>query len=108
MNRQVSLWLAFALALCLAGCATIPQTFDQAVAHANGQITGVAKSAAQLVTAGAISPERGKEISDDLKEASRTIDRAEAAYAIGDITTADGLLRAANAILLELAKEVNP
>lgn len=115
-RRFLALCLMFLMmagaGVMLQGCAgsglISPTTFNQSVAYADNEIAAVARSTQEQLQAGIITVDQAEKISGHLKEAAENVDQAKRLYRLGDLRTAEGMLNAANQILLELAKKGNP
>lgn len=104
--------LAFVLAiatpvfLSVAGCQslgmTAPQSYDQRVAYARGQLTGFVNATAAAVENGQLPKEDGVRVLDLAKNARAVLEAGDAAQAAGDISTAEGRLALAIGILQQL------
>lgn len=106
MIRARTTELAFLTAVCLVlvACAGLapPRGFQDSLAYAHGAHTAVLEGAAASVTAGDLSPEDGEAILEVADQARALLDAARAAYALGDIETAEGRLALSTELLRQL------
>jgi hypothetical protein len=103
MNPKLYPLLAV-VALLLGACAglTQPQTFEQRLAYAYGSHTAVQEAAASSLDAGALHSSDAESLLDVADRARTLLDAARTAYRAGDVSTAEGRLELATALLTEL------
>ena len=94
--------LVLILAAFLTACATPVTTPRQGVAACYSSVAGVANTAADLDARGQLSPDTKAKIRNAAGEALLACDAAKAALAAGDVTQANGALKAAESILLTI------
>lgn len=98
---------AFTLAVALAGCASLgivsPQSLDESLAVAEGQVSGLEQSAAQALAQGTIKPVDAQKVLSLGDQAVAAITAAKAAETAGDATTAQGKLALATSLLAKLS-----
>lgn len=90
------------LALFLAACTTTVSTPRQGVAACYSAVSATANSAADLDARGQLSPANKAKVRDAATQALAMCDAAKAAISAGDVTKADGALKAAEALLLSV------
>lgn len=104
--------LAFLLALsvpivgALAGCESLglaaPQSYDQRVAYARGELTGLVNATAAAVEKGQLPKDDGARVLELAKQARTVLEAADTAQAAGDVSTAEGRLSLAIGILQQV------
>lgn len=94
--------LAVVAACAQVGVAT-PQSLDEGLAYAQGQVSAAEQSAAQAVASGALKPALAQQALALGDQATAAIQAAREAEAGGDISTAQGKLALATSILNQLA-----
>lgn len=104
--------LAFLLAVsvatfgALAGCESLglaaPQSYDQRVAYARGQLTGFVNATAAAVEKGQLAKDDGVRVLELAKQARSVLEAADVAQAAGDVSTAEGRLSLAIGILQQV------
>lgn len=105
---MLALLLAFAIpaTLSLHGCATFglapASSFDQRLAYSYGTHTAVLTATTQSLEAGEISSEDATRVLKVADQARDALDAARLAAGAGDVTTAEGRLQLAVALLSEL------
>ena len=90
------------VATFVAACATPVSTPRQGVAACYGSVSAAANSAADLDARGQLSPASKAKVKDAATQALAACDAAKVAIAAGDIKTADGALKASEALLLTI------
>lgn len=100
-------YTVYAFLLCLlTACATLglpaPQSLEERIAYANGNVTGLVNSTTNLLNAKRIKVEDAKYVSTVAKESAALLDAAEDAATAGDAVTAEGRLRLAQSVLTSL------
>lgn len=101
--------LTLLVALALAACGSQPihpekpqtpqQTAQQALDETNAAITAAASTLIQAYKDGAVSDANLKEWRQTLNEAAEAADKAQALLNVGDLSTAQGKIKAAQALL---------
>lgn len=90
------------------GCAQIglaqPASFDQRLAYAVSQNAAVRDAAASALEAGDIAVDDAKRVLKITDEVRTALDAARMASGTGDVSTAEGRLQLATALLVELQK----
>ena len=93
------LYLVVVLGACTALGLSTPQTFNQKLVYAYGSVTSVRMTAKDLLNKGSITVEEAKDAQAKAEVIRQTLDAARAARSIGDVTTAEGKLAAAQGAL---------
>lgn len=98
--------LACSLLLLLAGCASLglapASSFSDRLAYSYGTHSAVLVTATQSLEAGEISSEDASRVLKVADEARTALDAARVASGAGDVTTAEGRLQLATALLTNL------
>jgi len=94
--------LVIAVALALSACTTTVSTPRQGVAACYSGVTATANTAADLDARGKLTAEQKERVKKAASEALFACDTAKAAIASGDLSKADGQLKAAETILLTI------
>jgi hypothetical protein len=108
MQRKYLVWehkyLVWALLLLLAGCASLvkPVSVRQSIAYTEGALTATYQSIGQLKAEGRISAEKRNELVAQADKVGDALDASRLALGVGDISTAEGKLQAARAVLVTL------
>lgn len=101
----MKLVLILVLAL-LAGCAATgtvaPQSLDEGLAYAEGQVTALETSAAQAVSAGTLKPADAAKLLPLADQATAAINAAKLSESVGDTLIAQGKLALATSLLSQL------
>jgi uncharacterized membrane protein len=98
-----ALILAVVLAVGLAGCAgTQVKTPDQGVLACYASVNAMAGTAVDLKNRGKLTKEQQQQAFDIGNQALAACDAARAALGQGDMSTAEGKLKIANSILLQV------
>jgi len=97
MRKSVLIIAAFA-----AGCATTVSTPRQSVAACYSSVTVAANTAADLDARGQLSADKKAKVKELATQALASCDAAKSASMAGDVTKADGALKAAESILLSI------
>ncbi len=99
MRQLAHLWIVLVL---LAGCAgaIAPKNVEQGLFHATGQVTAAYRTVADLAARKQIDAETRARLIGQIDLADAAIQAGRMAVVAGDITTAQGRLNAALALLL--------
>lgn len=112
MRKANPVFLYTLLAILVAGCQTLglekPKTFNERAEYVTSSVSAVVKAATTGVSAGTVSVADAESISKSGKEVYAALKLATDAYGVGDISTAEGRLRAAEALLRQLQARVKP
>lgn len=103
MRARHRLWL-LALALCLAGCITSPQTPAQSLAYIDSQFTGLVSAAADMRDAGLLRPAHEARLDVAFKRADQALDSAWMAMGQGRPASVTRYLRVLNALMLKITR----
>lgn len=100
--------LAIVVAVLLSGCASLglapATTFDERLAYAVSQNAAVRTAAANSLNAGDIQVDDARRVLKITDEVRTSLDAARLAFSAGDVSTAEGRLQLATAVLVELQK----
>jgi hypothetical protein len=105
MIRAAVIFFVAAFAIWLGGCGTVaaPQSLDEGLGYAEGQVSALEQSAAAAVQAGTLTPADAQTGLGYADQVVAAIQAARAAEAGGDTTTAAGKLALATSLLTQLA-----
>jgi hypothetical protein len=104
MRQLQSLWAIFLMVFFLVGCAglTQPQSLEDKVYWAQGQVTAAYDSIADLAEQGRVTKKQGEDLLAKTNVANEAVQAAKLGLATGDASTALGRLQIAQTILLQL------
>lgn len=106
--KTIRVTLCGALMLLLAACGALqlaqPQSFDQKVAYANGNLTAVVDTTTQALQGGRLTANEAKAVREVANQARTLLDTAQAAT---DVGVADQNLALAIALLENLQTYLN-
>jgi hypothetical protein len=93
---------AWVLLLLLVGCANLtrPANLEQSLAYAQAQVGAAYKTVADLTRRQQIDKPKARDLIRQIDQADASIKASRVAFAAGDLTTAQGRLDAALALLL--------
>ncbi len=104
---RIQFLYAATLSLALTACASLglvtPQSLDESLAYAQGQVSALELSAAQAAPTGKLSATDLQNVLSFGDQATAAITAAHAAEAVGDTTTAQGKLALATSLLAQLS-----
>ena len=95
------------LAACTALGVANPQTFNQKLAYAYGNVTAVRSITLSELQDGMITAKEAQNIQNGADDAKSALDTARLASSNGDLTTAEGKLKTAQTILTALQTFLN-